>query len=57
MAIIKTAMNIDIIVANKDTVISSGKYSQRAETVIMESIEKNIRLSSAKKVCSTGNIE
>lgn len=57
MAIVKTAKNVSIVVQDKDTIIVSGRYNQSAERLIIESIEKDIKLSTPKKVCSTGNKE
>ena len=56
MAIIKQAKNLKIKVWNND-VVMAGKHSQTAEEIIIESLDGNISLSSAKKICSTGNQE
>lgn len=55
MAIIKRARNINIKVQENDTIIISGRYTQTADIIIIESLEKDVTLASAKKICSTGN--
>lgn len=57
MAIIKRATNLRIIVHDHDRIIVGGKYTQIAEVVVIESLVKDVTLSSPKKICSRGNKE
>lgn len=57
MAIVKRATNMRIIVHDHDRIMISGKYKQNAEVVVIESLVKNVTLSSPKKICSRGNKE
>lgn len=55
MAITKISKNMSITVQKKDTVIVSGKYNQFAERIIIESLEKDLKFATPKKIYSTGN--
>ena len=55
MAIIKQAKNIKVKVRDND-VIMAKKYTQVAEEITIESLDKNVTLACNKKIVSTGGV-